>query len=62
MMGVFALVDGFIRSKVPLIVLRALMGAGILVPSLFVNKRLIVVCRRSIDTARGSASDCSHVP
>ena len=28
MMGVFALVAGFIRTKIPLIVLRALMGAG----------------------------------
>jgi len=27
-MAVFALVAGFIRSKIPLLVLRALMGAG----------------------------------
>jgi hypothetical protein len=29
-MGVFALINGFIRNKIPLLVVRALTGAGLL--------------------------------
>lgn len=50
-MGIFALVCGFLRSKVPLIVCRALMGAGKCLFHLKITKQMVTVLDVSIGGA-----------